>query len=130
MEKDGCQFMNKTLEIVPTNKVDGQASFIFTPRNTDALTQPIPLEKMQPYRIVDRIVLNRLDFENFATDMLVEREYLEPFEDLCHTGPVYECVLVCRQGNKREGILVIPDSGGYIKCAARYDDQESDNGEI
>ena len=47
--------------------------------------------------------------------------YLEPFEELCHTGAVYECVLVCRQGNNRTGILVIPDSGGFIKCAARYE---------
>jgi hypothetical protein len=101
--------------------VDGKAYFVFTPRNGEVFQQPHLIGHEKPYRIVGNIALSSIDYENFETDMLVEREYLEPFEELCHTGAVYECVLVCRQGNNRTGILVIPDSGGFIKCAARYE---------
>ena len=104
------------------SKTDGSAFFVFSPRNADEFNQPFPLDQIQPYRIIGRITLGGMDYENFVTDMLVEREYLEPFEESCHTGPVFECVLVCRQGSKRTGVLVIPDSGGYIKCAAYYEE--------
>ena len=102
------------------SKSDGSAFFVFSPRNADEFNQPFPLDRIQPYRIVGRITLSGMDYENFVTDMLVERKYLEPFEESCRTGPVFECVLVRRQGNTRTGVLVIPDSGGYIKCAAAY----------
>ena len=122
--------MDSITEDKTPSRTDGSAFFVFSPRCADDFNQPFPLDRIQPYRIIGRIALNGMNYENFATDMLVEREYLEPFEELCSTGAVYECVLVIRQGNKRTGILVIPDSGGYIKCAAHYDDQESDNEEI
>ena len=112
------------------SRTDGGAFFVFSPRNADDFNQPFPLDKIQPYRIIGCIALNGMDYENFVTDMLVEREYLEPFEELCRTGAVYECVLVCRQGNNRTGILVIPDSGGYIKCAACYDYREVSEDEV
>ena len=113
--------MDNTTENKASSRVAGSAFFLFSPRNADEFNQPFPLDHIQPYRIIGHIKLSGMDYENFVTDMVVEREYLEPFEELCHTGAVYECVLVCRQGNNRTGILVIPDSGGFIKCAARYE---------
>ena len=114
--------MDNITEDRTPSRTDGSAFFVFSPRKEDELNQPFPLEQMQPYRIIGRITLNGMDYENFVTDMLVEREYLEPFEELCHTGAVYECVLVCQQWYEKQGILVIPDSGGYIKCAAYYEE--------
>jgi hypothetical protein len=122
--------MDNISEDKTSGRTDGSAFFIFSPRNADEFRRPFPLDSIQPYRIIETITLNGMDYENFATDMLVEREYLEPFEGLCCTGAVYECVLVCRQGNNRTGILVIPDSGGYIKCAAYYDDREVSEDEV
>ena len=120
---------NRTEDTTPS-RADGSAFFVFSPRNADEFNQPFPLDRIQPYRIIGRVALNGMDYENFATDMLVEREYLEPFEELCRTGAVYECVLVCQQGNNKTGILVIPDSGGYIKCAACYDNREVNEDEV
>ena len=101
--------------------IDGKAFFVFSPRNAEEFDRPFPLDWIKPYRIVGRIGLSGIDYENFVTDMLVEREYLEPYEKECHTESVYDCVLVFEKGYENQGVLVIPDSGGFIKCAARYE---------
>lgn len=108
---------------VPAGVVDGSAFFVFSPRNAEELSRPFPLERLRPFRIVARVTLSGLDYENFAADMLVERAYLEAYEDACRIGDVYACVLVRRRGKGR-GILVVPDSGGYTRCAAIYDPPE------
>ena len=100
--------------------VDGKAYFVFTPRNGEVFQQPHLIDHEKPYRIVGNIALSSIDYENFETDMLVEHEYLEPYEECCRTGETYACVLVHKKTDDQHGFLVIPDSGGYIKCAAWY----------
>ena len=64
--------MDNITEDRTPSRTDGSAFFVFSPRNEDELNQPFPLEQMQPYRIIGRITLNGMDYENFVTDMLVE----------------------------------------------------------
>ncbi len=99
---------------------DKRAYFVFSPRRAEELKEPHLLEREHPFRVAGQIALDGIDYENLLADLRVEREYLEPFEDVCHTGDVYACVLVCRQGYRREGLLIVPGTGGFIRCAAFY----------
>lgn len=58
-----------------------------------------------------------MDYENFITDMRVERQYVEDNEALCERGEIWRCLLI-RQRDQRGGVLVIPEHGGYIGWAA------------
>lgn len=109
------------IDAMSDESIDGKAYFIFTPRNGEEFQQPHLIDHEKPYRIVGNIALSSIDYENFETDMLVERKYLEPYEECCRTGEIYACVLVHKKADDQHGFLVIPDSGGYIQCAAWYD---------
>ena len=39
--------------------------------------RPHPIEKERPYRIVTEIQLPAIDYENFITDMLADRQFIE-----------------------------------------------------
>lgn len=105
------------IDAMSDESIDGKAYFIFTPRNGEEFQQPHLIDHEKPYRIVGNIALSSIDYENVETDMLVERKYLEPYEECCRTGEIYACVLVHKKADDQHGFLVIPDSGGYIQCA-------------
>ena len=58
-----------------------------------------------------------IDYENFSEDLLVDRQFIEDNAHLCGEGSVLCCLLVKPQ-NEKEGILVIPEEGAYVKKAA------------
>lgn len=97
----------------------GYAYFVERPRRIEDLMTPHPIEKEQPYRIVAEIRLPAIDYENFITDMLADRQFIEDHGCRCKRGEVWDCLLVRRRG-KPNGVLVIPETECFVGWAAYY----------
>jgi hypothetical protein len=69
-----------------------------------------------PYRIVKTVCLVGMDYENFATDLLADRAFLENADGCGEEGGLVRCLCVCCPG--RESILVLPDGTGHVALAA------------
>lgn len=66
----------------------GYAYFVERPRRIEDLMVPHPIEKERPYRIVTEIHLPAIDYENFITDMLADRQFIEDHGRRCKKGEV------------------------------------------
>ena len=97
----------------------GYAYFVERPRRIDDLMVPHPIEKERPYRIVTEVQLPSIDYENFITDMLADRQFIEDYGCRCNKGEVWDCLFVRRRG-QRDGVLVMPESGCFVGWAANY----------
>ena len=94
------------------------AYFLYRPRRFSELSVPHLLEEEHPYTIVDEVKLSRIDFENFAKDLLADRAFLERYSGPLSIDGVYQCLYVhCR--NRSDGILVVPKDG-FVFHAASY----------
>ena len=95
------------------------AYFVERPRAIEDLLQPHLFEKEQEYRIVKTIELGKMDYENFITDMLADRQFIEDNAALCSRGEVWQCLLI-RQRRCSDGVLVMPENGCFVGWAAYY----------
>ena len=95
----------------------GYAYFVERPRRIEELMVPHLIEQERPYRIVTEIQLPAIDYENFITDMLVDRQFIEDHDRRCKKGAIWNCLLVCRRGQP-DGVLVMPEDGCFVGCAA------------
>ena len=95
---------------------NGTAYFVYSPRMLSDLLQPHDIRDEKPYRVVHTVSLSAMSYENFITDMVADRQFLEDYADLCGEGDLWKCVLVKQRG-KAAGVLVVPD-GCYVKYAA------------
>lgn len=88
----------------------GKAYFVKHPRTADDLRRPHLLDEEQTFVI---------DYENFVTDMAVERSFLEGSAGSCagEDDGALHCLLV-RERGKTGGVLVVPEAGGYVLLAA------------
>ena len=92
------------------------AYFVYEPRTSTDLLQPHDIRLERPFQIAATVTLSAMDYENFITDLLADRAFLEEHAGDCSEGEVWQCILV-RQRNQKDGILVVPD-GCYVKYAA------------
>lgn len=53
-----------------------KAWFVFRPRTVAELTMKNPAGKWLEYRIVKTICVTGIDYENFATDLLADRQFI------------------------------------------------------
>lgn len=90
------------------------AYFVYEPRTSADLLQPHDIRLERPFQIAATVTLSAMDYENFITDLLADRLFLEKHAGDCSEGEVWRCILV-RQRNKKNGILVIPD-----ECCVKY----------
>lgn len=98
----------------------GTAYFISRPRQLKDLVRPHKIEDEVPYEIEKTICLSRIDYENFATDMTVERVCMEQYAHLCGIqNGLWKCLLI-QQKNADTGILVMPEDQCWIGYAAYY----------
>ena len=95
----------------------GSAFFVPFPRVLSDLKKPHLYEAEQPYEIVQTISLGKMDYDNFCTDMIADRQFIEDYSELCGTGLIWKCLFVHQRG-KSDGILVVPTDGCYVKFAA------------
>lgn len=99
-------------------ELNAYAYFVQRPRTIEDLIAPHPIERERPVEIVKTVELARIDYENFVTDMLADRQFLEDNAALCSKGEVWMCILV-RQRGRTDGVLVLPE-GCFVGWAA-YD---------
>lgn len=94
------------------------AFFTEYPKRAEELTRPRPVEEAAPYEIAGTVSLGKLDYDNFASDMLVSREFLELGASGCGVGGdgTLHCLLVQCAG--RPGLLIVPDPDGAVRFAA------------
>jgi hypothetical protein len=95
------------------------AYFVERPRVIEDLIQPHLFEQEREYQIVKTIELGKMDYENFITDMLADRQFIEDNAGLCSQGEVWQCLLT-RQRGCSDGILVMPENGCFVGWAAYY----------
>lgn len=94
----------------------GTAYFVDFPRVVSDVKVLHAHDREKPFRIVKTISLSALSYENFCTDMLADRQFLEDYAELCEEGETWKCLFIHKLGSK-DGVLVIPD-GCYVKWAA------------
>ena len=96
-----------------------KAFFVNRPRTIDDLYQPHLLADERPYSVEKVICLNKTDYDNFSSDMLADRQFLEDNVLLQDSkSQIFRCLLVKRR-NTNTGILVVPD-GAWVALAALY----------
>lgn len=98
----------------------GTAYFVRKPIRLSQLFKPHRIEDEVPYEIVKTIHLSQLDYENFATDLTVDREYIEQNADFCGIKDGVWKRLLIQQKNAKDGILVIPEYQSWIGYASFY----------
>lgn len=91
------------------------AYFVDRPRTIEDLSRRNPNGELREYRIVKTICLRKIDFENFATDLLADRQFIEDNAALCVEDG--DCILVTSRAHKNE-LLVIPCRGRFVQSAA------------
>ena len=94
-----------------------KAYFVSAPKTYRDLLKPHLPESEREYEIVKTIELSGIAYENFSEDMLADRQFIEGNAALCEDGDILHCLLVKQRG-EREGILVVPELGSYVKRAA------------
>ena len=99
----------------------GRTFFVRSPRRIEDLQTLHLVEKERPFEIVKTVKLATIDYENFITDMLADRQFIEDHAALCLKGPVWCCILVKQRG-RTDGVLVMPEDGCYVGWAAYYND--------
>ena len=92
-----------------------KAWFVFRPRTADDLTLNNPAGKWQEYRIVKTICLDVINYENFATDLLADRQFIEDHSVLC--AEPGNCLLITGKRQEPE-LLIIPWQGCFVRYAA------------
>ena len=109
--------VSRKREVIPMR---GTAYFVKKPSRLNNLLKPHRIEEEVPYEVVKTIFLSQMDYENFATDLTVDREYIEQNAALCgiHDG-VWKCMLI-QQKNVKTGVLVIPEDECWVGYAAFY----------
>ena len=95
----------------------GFAFFVRLPRTLDDLKVLHPLNHERAYEVAAAVTLEAIDYENFITDMLVDRQFIEAHAEKCCRGETWACILVQQTGRK-DGILVMPEDGCYVGWAA------------
>ena len=92
-----------------------KAYFVFRPRIVADLSLKNPGGNWLVYRIAKTICLNGIDYENFTTDLLADRQFIEDHFALCVEPG--DCLLIT--GKRQEpGLLIIPWQGCFVRYAA------------
>lgn len=93
----------------------GYAYFVENPRVLEDLIRPHLLEQECPFEVVKTVKLGAIDYQNFVTDMVADRQFIEDSADLCYKGEIWKCLLVQKRGS-HAGVLVMPED----KCCVGY----------
>ena len=98
-------------------ELTGHAYFVREPRSISELMTPHLIEWERPYEVVVTVTLAKIDYENFTTDMLADRKFIEDNAALCERGAVWKCIFVHQRG-RNDGVLVMPEDACFVGWAA------------
>ena len=99
----------------------GMAYFVKAPHRIEDLRTPHLVEEEQVYKVVKQVKLAKIDYENFITDMVADRQFIEDSAALCSKDETWRCILVQQHG-RTDGVLVMPEDGCFVGWAAYYCD--------
>ena len=91
------------------------ARFVSRPRRIEEL-RDFGIGMLRPYQIVSTVCLGVIDYENFVTDLLADRAFLEKVPGCGEDGSHVRCICVTSRG--RDSVLVLPDRTGRVTLAA------------
>ena len=94
-----------------------KAFFVEYPRTWEDLTCPHAAVRERPYQVVRTVILPGMDYRNFVSDMLADRQFIEDASTLCAEEPVFRCIQV-QPPFGREAFLVVPERECFVKWAA------------
>ncbi len=92
------------------------AYFVNRSRILENLKAPHFAETEEPYEIIKEVTLSKIDYENFVTDMLADRKFLDGY-DVVGASPK-QCILIQQRGEQTAGVLVVPTTDGHVQSAA------------
>ena len=99
----------------------GTAYFVKAPRRIEDLLALHVVEEEWAYEIVKQVKLATIDYENFITDMIADRQFIEDNAVHCSKDGTWHCILVQQHG-RRDGVLVIPENSCYVGWAAYFNE--------
>lgn len=104
-----------------SEKHDSTAFFVKLSFRLEDLQRLHLANHRKPY-VVEKIVdLEEIDYENFITDLCVDRWFIEENAAACRIDEdgVWHCILVRQQGNEG-GVLVMSEGTDFPKWAAYF----------
>ena len=93
-----------------------KALFFFEPRRIDDLAPGNPGGKWMEFHIVKTICLSKIDYENFTTDLLADRQFIEDNIGLCIENG--NCFLITTRNHIGE-FLVVPWHKRFVRYVAK-----------
>lgn len=101
------------------HRQDPSAFFVRLPFRQEDLRRPHLPGRRRLYVIEKKVELDEIDYENFVTDLCVDRWFIEENAARLYIDKdgVFHCLLVCRHGHK-EGILIMSEGFDYPRWAA------------
>ncbi len=90
------------------------ANFVYRPRTFRDFSDPHSEKGTMAYRVVKKISLPKMDYENFSEDLLADRPFPEAWSSLCQEPG--QCLRICAR--KQQPILVIPERSCFVGWAA------------
>lgn len=97
-----------------------KAYFVRYPDQIYDLKVPHLINLEEEYEIVKIVELDHIDYENFITDFLADRQFIEDNYHLCFPCSANEpkkCLFV-KWKKRPDGVLVVPYDGCFVKEAA------------
>lgn len=104
-------------------EIKGYAYFVEYPRIIDDLLAPHIFEAERPFVVAKIVKLAKIDYENFITDMVADRQFIEDHAAFCKMGETWNCILAQQRG-RSDGVLVMPADICHVGWAAYYRGQE------
>ncbi len=95
------------------------AYFVRMPFRIEDLRRPHLASSERPYVVEKTVLLSSIDYENFVTDLCVDRQFIEENAGLCFVDDdgVWHCILAKRK-NRPDGVLVMSDGRDFPLWAA------------
>ena len=103
------------------------AHFVSMSFRLEDLRRPHLVKHQKPYVIEKTVQLAKIDYENFITDLCVDRWFIEENAKLCRIDDddVWHCIFVQQQG-RTDGVLVMPEGQDFPKWAAYLPGENAD----
>ena len=101
------------------------AFFVEYPFRIEDLQKPYLPHQRKPFIVKKLIQLGKIDYENFVSDLCVDRWFIEENTHLCRIDGdgAWHCILVMQKGHS-DGVLVMSEGKVFPKWASYFKGEE------